>query len=74
MSQPDHIWITCHNNTCNKRFTSEYFSSGLKTAPVADEDRGHQIYEGIISTRLFCMNCAHNHAKIICRLSRIQWE
>ena len=72
MSGPDSEWITCNNNTCQVRFTKEYFSSGLQEAPVADGHKYHQVLEGIISTRLFCMTCSRGHATVICRLSRIE--
>jgi len=67
-------FIKCSYYNCNKSFAKEYFSSGLQKPPINDEDKFHQILEGIISTRLFCMKCSTNHATIICINSKIQFE
>jgi hypothetical protein len=67
-------FIKCSYYNCDKSFTKDYYSSGLKTPPINDEDKFYQILEGLMKTRLFCMKCSTNHATIICLNSKIQIE
>ena len=62
----------CSYYNCDKSFRKEYRSSGLKSLPINDEDKYHQILEGLAKTRLFCVKCCQNHATIICMNSKIQ--
>ena len=64
----------CSYYNCDKSFAKDYFSSGLKSPPINDEDKFHQITEGLLKTRLFCIKCSTNHAIIICLNSKIQIE
>lgn len=67
-------FLKCSYYNCGKTFSREYFSSGLKTPPINDEDKFHQICEGLLKTRLFCIKCSTNHAIIICKNSKIPIE
>ena len=66
--------IKCSYHNCDKTYTKEYLcylSSGLKSPPIKDEDKFHQILQGLLTTCLFCMNCSTNHAATICMNSNI---
>ena len=67
-------WIKCSHYNCDKSFSEEYHSSGLIKHPIKNEDKYHQIFEGLMSARLFCIKCCDNHAKIICLNSKIKIE
>ena len=67
-------FIKCSYYNCEKSFSKEYFSSGLISPPICNEDKFHQIFEGLLSTRLFCFKCSTNHATIICINSKIPIE
>lgn len=67
-------FFKCSYYNCDKSFTKDYRSSGLKTPPINNEDKFHQILEGLMKTRLFCMKCSTNHATIICLNSKIPIE
>ena len=64
-------WIKCSNHNCMVRFSKEYYSIGVSELPVNEKDKFNVILEGIVSTRLFCMNCSNTHAEIICINSKI---
>jgi len=64
-------WLTCSHYNCRKKFAKEFFSSGMPQSPVKDSDKFHAIMEGIMQTRLFCMKCTTNHARIVCMNSKI---
>jgi len=64
-------FFKCSYYNCDKSFTKVYFSSGLILPPINDEDKFHQILEGLLKTRLFCIKCSTNHATIICLNSKI---
>ncbi len=66
--------IKCSHYKCDKSFTSEYFSSGLLLPPINEENKYHQIFEGIMKTRMFCIKCSLNHATLICANSKIKIE
>ena len=67
-------FFKCSYYNCDKSFAKDYFSSGLKSTPINNEDKFHQILEGLVATRLFCMKCSTNHATIICHNSKIRIE
>ena len=67
-------FFKCSYYNCDKSFAKDYFSSGLKSPPINEEDKYHQIIEGLLKTRLFCIKCSTNHATIICLNSKIQIE
>jgi hypothetical protein len=67
-------FFKCSYYNCGKSFRKDYLSSGLKTPPINDEDKFHQILEGLMKTRLFCLSCTIKHATIICLNSKIQIE
>ncbi len=67
-------YIKCSYYNCDKSFAPEYFSTGLLLPPIKDEDKYHQLIEGIMKTRMFCMKCSQNHAKLICLNSKIKIE
>ena len=70
-------WIRCSNRNCMIRFAKEYYSIGMSEMselPINEKDKFHVILEGIVSTRLFCMNCSNTHAEIICLNSKIPVE
>jgi hypothetical protein len=67
-------FFKCSYYNCDKSFAKDYFSSGLKSPPINEKDKYHQILEGLLKTRLFCIECSANHATIICLNSKIQIE
>ena len=68
------IMIKCSYYNCNIAFSKDYLSSGLLSPPINNEDKYHQIVEGLLKTRLFCIKCSGNHARIICLNSKIEIE
>ncbi len=67
-------FFKCSHYNCNNSFTKEYLSSGLKHHPISDEDKYDKILEGLLKTRIFCMECSTNYATIICLNSKIKIE
>ena len=59
--EKEDIMIKCSYYNCDKSFSKDYFSSGLLSPPINDEDKEHQILEGLMKTRLFCIKCSGNH-------------
>jgi hypothetical protein len=64
-------WLTCSYDNCGKEFAKEFFSSGMPQSPVKDSNKFHAIMEGLMQTRLFCIKCTTNHARIVCMNSKI---
>ena len=67
-------FFKCSYYNCDESFAKDYFSSGLKSPPINEKDKFHQILEGILKTRLFCIKCSTNHTTMICLYSQIQIE
>jgi len=65
-------FIKCSYYNCDTSFVEEYFSSGLLSHPINEEDKYHQILEGLLKTRIFCIKCSKNHATIICLNSKMK--
>ena len=64
--------ILCSHNNCKVKFSKNYYSSGFKTKhPIKDDYKFHQILEGILKTRMFCMRCSQKHATIVCMNAKI---
>lgn len=74
MEKGKDIMIKCSYYNCDISFGKDYYSSGLLSPPINNEDKYHQIFEGLMKTRLFCMKCSENHARIICLNSKIKIE
>ena len=49
--------IKCAYYNCSESFIPEYFSTGLLAPPIKDEHKYYQLMEGIIKTKMFCMDC-----------------
>ena len=48
----------CSHYNCDKSFVRTKFSFESKTPPINDKDKLEEILEGIVITRLFCMDCS----------------
>lgn len=64
----------CSHYNCGKSFVRTPFSFETKTPPINDKDKLEEILEGIIITRLFCMDCSISHAILVCLNSKISLE
>ena len=66
-------YIQCSHYKCDKSFSPEYISyPGLLLPPINEENKYDQILEGMLKTRMFCMKCCENHARLICLNSKIK--
>jgi hypothetical protein len=50
-------YMKCSYYNCDESFMPEYFSTGFFLPPIKDENKYQQLMEGIIKTRMFCMEC-----------------
>jgi len=64
----------CSHYNCGKSFVRTPFPFKTKTPPINDKDKFEEIFEGILITRLFCMDCSITHSIIICHNSNISLE
>jgi hypothetical protein len=50
-------YMKCSYYNCEESFLPEYFSTGFILPPIKDENKYQQLMEGIINTKMFCMDC-----------------
>lgn len=65
----------CSHFNCEKKYDYKYYSNGFlqkEDFPIQEDAKFYQILEGILATRMFCINCSVNHSKLICTNSKIQ--
>lgn len=64
--------IKCSFHGCDIKFGDKYYSSGMPTCPVKDDDKHFAIIEGLCLTRLFCMKHSQYLASKVCNLAKIK--
>ncbi len=63
--------ITCSCFNCNVKYTLDYTSPGLQILPIQETKKYHQLFEAIMSSRLFCLECSLKATTLICRRAKI---